>query len=253
MDLEKITAQRFVREATAYREACKLGAFQLVGDLPPHLAEILGIEYDEAPNSDESSNHKGATESSVVVSTVAVVSEPTLTTVSESEQVPQEANNNEESSTRVEKDENSTPLPAYSVIEIKSEEKLSYEGELSVNDIVILLKECTTWSEIQEITNGLDKSIRIESWLLLSKEQQARILELKKIASIEHIKTDTIEETPIIKVGDTVIWTNCWPHLSSWNPFQVENIEDDYAKLNNLKTPVPVEELLLVSAMNEGA
>ena len=247
MDLEKITAQRFVREATAYREACKLGAFQLVGDLPPHLAEILGIEYDE------SSNDNSATESSVVVSTVAVVSEPTLTTVSESEQAPQFANNNEESSTRVEKDENSTPLPVYSVIEIKSEEKLSYEGELSVNDIVILLKECTTWSEIQEITNGLDKSIRIESWLLLSFEQQARILKLKKIASIEHIKSDTIEETPIIKVGDTVIWTNCWPHLSSWNPFQVENIEDDYAKLNNLKTPVPVEELLLVSAMNEGA
>lgn len=254
MDDEKITAQRFVREAAAYREACKLGAFQLVGDLPPHLAEILGIEY-EAPNSDENSNDNFVTESLAAAPTVAVVKEPTRSTTSESEQAPLQANNNEESPKiveksrnypTVEKNEHSTSSPEYFVIEIKSEEQLSYKGESSANDIASLLKECTTWSEIQEITSNLDKSTRIQSWLQLSREQQTRILELKKIASIEHISSNTIEETPIIKVGDTVIWTNCWPHLSSWNPFQVENIEDDYAKLNNLKTPVPVGELSLM-------
>lgn len=119
-------------------------------------------------------------------------------------------------------------------------------GELSAEEIAVLLCNCKTWEEIVTITDALDKTTRTESWLQLSREEQARILELKKVASIEVVPNNSIEETPIIKVGDTVIWTNCWPHLSSWNPFIVQNIEDDYAKLNNLKTPVPLEELSLV-------
>lgn len=137
-------------------------------------------------------------------------------------------------------------------------------GELSAEQIAVLLRNTKTWEEITTITGALDKSTRTESWLQLSKEEQVRVLELKKLASIEQIPSNTIKETPygratfqgqiasglsgspMIKVGDTVIWTNCWPHLSSWNPFIVENIEDDYAKLNNLKTPVPIEELSLV-------
>lgn len=239
MDDEKITAQRFVREAAAYREAYKLGAFELVGDLPPHLVEILGIEYERGARSDENSDENSTTESLTAASTVAIVKEPTpSTTASLDWEAPSNTNNIEECP---------APSPAYSVIEIKSEEQLSYKRELSANDIAELLKECATWSEIQEITSSLDKQTRTESWLQLSREEQTRVLELKRVASIEHIASNTVEETPIIKVGDTVIWNNCWPHLSSRNPFQVENIEDDYAKLNNLKTPVPVEELSLVS------
>ncbi|RUS97020.1 hypothetical protein DSM106972_085700 [Dulcicalothrix desertica PCC 7102] len=235
MDDEKITAQRFVREAAAYREAYKLGAFELVGDLPPHLVEILGIEYETRARSDEPTPSTTASFDWEAPSNTSNIEEsPTILEESRNSQT-------------VEKNEHPNPSPAYSVIEIKSEEKLSYKRELSANDIAELLKECATWSEIEEITSSLDKQTRTESWLQLSREEQTRVLELKRIASIEHIPSNIVEETPIIKVGDTVIWNNCWPHLSSWNPFQVENIEDDYAKLNNLKTPVPVEELSLVS------
>lgn len=94
----------------------------------------------------------------------------------------------------------------------------------------------------------IDKPTRIASWELLNKEEQAHILGLKKTyTQQENVPNNTIEETAVIKVGDKVIWLNCWPHLSIWNPFIVENIEDDFAKLNNLLTPVPVEELSLVS------
>ncbi len=56
-----------------------------------------------------------------------------------------------------------------------------------------------------------------------------------------------IEEvlTRQFKVGDKVIWTNCYAHLNSWQPFLITNIEGDKAKLDIYEHPVPLNELEL--------
>ncbi len=56
-----------------------------------------------------------------------------------------------------------------------------------------------------------------------------------------------IEEIPtsLFKVGDKVIWTNCYAHLSSWQPFVITNINGDKAKLDIYQHPVYLNELEL--------
>jgi hypothetical protein len=56
-----------------------------------------------------------------------------------------------------------------------------------------------------------------------------------------------IEEIPtsLFKVGDKVIWTNCYAHLSSWQPFVITNINGDKAKLDIYQNPVYLNELEL--------
>jgi hypothetical protein len=54
-----------------------------------------------------------------------------------------------------------------------------------------------------------------------------------------------IEEIPSrqFQVGDKVIWTNCYAHLSSWQPFVITSIDGDKAKLDIYQHPVPLSEL----------
>lgn len=56
-----------------------------------------------------------------------------------------------------------------------------------------------------------------------------------------------IEEIPTrqFKVGDKVIWTNCYAHLSSWQPFVITSIDGDKAKLDIYQHLVPLDELEL--------
>lgn len=56
-----------------------------------------------------------------------------------------------------------------------------------------------------------------------------------------------IEEVPTrqFQVGDKVMWTNCYAHLSSWQPFVITNIDGDKAKLDIYEHPVPLNELEL--------
>jgi hypothetical protein len=244
MDSEGITAQKIVREGAALREAFKLGAVQVVGELlPEHLKAILGIEY-EAPTS----NNDGSSE--INIAETVTVAANYSTHNEETEQKAQVVVEDLEN-----KSENGCPsngeLHSKSVgnIPLRANDVVSCTPTslLKVEEITALLRDCKTWEEITAITGAFDEPTRIASWELLSTYEKARILGLKKTYTQEEsIPNNTIEETPIIKAGDKVIWVNCWPHLSSWNPFIVENIEDDFAKLNNLVTPVPVEELSLV-------
>lgn len=281
MDSEKITAQKFVREAAAVREAFKMGAFSLVKELPAHLAAILGIEYEAPTQSNNDDDDDDEVEVRVaetrrvtndVVETVPVVgvSVPTIEviqTVVEETAPPIEVVYQaveEKAPTEIQVVQTVVKEEAPISIEIpKSSERQTNREKLrftltqqnvtvewlSAEEVATLLVECNTWSDITAITSAIDEQTRIASWALLDRESQARIQLIKKaaVSSTSPSKQATKNETPIIKVGDTVVWVNCWPHLSSWNPFIVENIEDDYAKLNNLKTPVPVEELSLVS------
>jgi hypothetical protein len=269
MDSEKITAQKFVREAAAVREAFKMGAFSLVKELPAHLAAILGIEYEAPTQSDDDEVEVRVAETVTVTNDVGV-SVPTIEviqTVVEQTAPPIEVVYQaveEKAPTEIQLVQTVVKEEAPISIEIpKSSERQTNREKLrftltqqnvtvewlSAEEVATLLVECNTWSDITAITGAIDEQTRIASWALLDRKSQARIQSIKKaaVSSTSPSKQATKNETPIIKVGDTVVWVNCWPHLSSWNPFIVENIEDDYAKLNNLKTPVPVEELSLVS------
>lgn len=232
MDEEGITAQRFVREAAALREAFHMGALAVVGELPQHLAAILGIEY--SGNSSEN-NDKETSDSTIETITVAISAKDTESL--------------EELTSKPIAEESKTldvvAIQIATQVENKQESANSIQ-ELSAEEIAALLNRCTSWEEITKITSALDEHTRIESWGLLSKKEQAYIIEMKKgYTQQEDTATNTIEEKPIIKVGDKVIWVNCFPHLNNRQPFTVENIEDDYAKLNTLISPVPIEELSL--------
>jgi hypothetical protein len=56
-----------------------------------------------------------------------------------------------------------------------------------------------------------------------------------------------IEDAPIrqLQVGDKVIWTNCYAHLNSWQPFLIISIDGDKAKLDIYQHPVYLNELEL--------
>lgn len=245
MDSEGITAQKIVREAAALREAFKLGAIQLIGELlPEHLKAILGIEYEAPTSSNDGSSEINIAETVMVAADYSTHNEETELV---SQVVVEDLEN---------KSENGCPLnsglhsKSFRNVPLRTNDVASCTptSRIQIEEIAALLRDCTTWEEITTITGVLDEQTRIASWELLNRGEQAHVLGLKKTYTQEEsIANNIIEETPIIKAGDKVIWINCWPHLSSWNPFIVENIEDDFAKLNNLVTPVPIEQLSLVS------
>ncbi|WP_127086432.1 hypothetical protein [Dulcicalothrix desertica] len=81
---------------------------------------------------------------------------------------------------------------------------------------------------------------------MLTKEEQNRIYEIKSIATEEKNQNITTDEPASIKVGDIVVWDNCYPHLSSWQPFRVQRIEvNGSVKLENVINLIPIEELKL--------
>ncbi|GJD23993.1 hypothetical protein RIVM261_089490 [Rivularia sp. IAM M-261] len=113
-----------------------------------------------------------------------------------------------------------------------------------------------TWSEeVVTIMQNCPHNLKLLSWELLDSEQKARIHELKhefessdtKVEVEEEISDSTLSpDSPgNLKVGDTVIWDNCHPHLQSWQPFVISKIEGDEAKLEYYANYVPLEELSL--------
>lgn len=228
MDDEKITAQSFVREAAAFREAFKCGAFELVGELPPHLKAILGLEY-KAPTP---SNDKSEAQATTLVEDTPPLVEVVQTAL----------------------DVQAAPHNNFIVNEVCAENKIKSEQpstippkeSYSAAEIAALLCDCNTWSEITAITSNLDQPIRMESWSMLSKEEQNRIHEIKSIATEAKNQNITTDEPVSIKVGDIVVWDNCYPHLNSWQPFKVQRIEvNGFVKLENVINLIPLEELKL--------
>lgn len=93
------------------------------------------------------------------------------------------------------------------------------------------MAQCTAWTEFTAITSCIDKKLREKSWDVLSESEQARLLDMNPTK---------------IKVGDKVDWINHYPHLSSWMPLQVEQIDSKgQVKLELCDFLVPIEELSL--------
>lgn len=241
MDDEKITAQRFVREAAAFREAIKCGAFKLVGELPAHLKAILGLEY-SAPTP---SNDESEAQATTVVEETAPDVELVQTVVEKTAQ---------EELVQIAEYVQAYPLNYCIVNEVCPENKIKSEQpstipaaeSYSAEEIAALLRDCNTWLEITAITSKLDQPTRMASWSMLSKEEQNRIYKIKSIATEAKNQNITTDEPASIKVGDIVVWDNCYPHLNSWQPFKVQRIEvNGFVKLENVINLIPIEELKL--------
>jgi hypothetical protein len=199
MDIEGMTAQSFVREAAAFREAWFSGLFLLVGELPAHLQAILGekLEYNAPTPVDD-----------IEVKTSDEQTETDKTTVEVVEVVEVVEN-------RVEIVEVVEPMevPQIQLATLGQDIETSIEGNedfslnnsiesMSFEEIAALVVQCTTWEQIVAITSKVDKQVRLKSWNVLCESEQRRIIMMKK----------AVEST--IKVGDKVK-VNYYPHLSS--------------------------------------
>lgn len=113
-----------------------------------------------------------------------------------------------------------------------------------------------TWSEeVVAIMKNCPNELKLLSWELLDSKQKARIHELTHEFEINNEKVEVeseISDTTLssdsvsnLKVGDKVMWHNCYPHLQSWQPFVISKIEGHEAKLEYYANYVPVEELSL--------
>ncbi|MBW4671509.1 MAG: hypothetical protein KME60_29815 [Cyanomargarita calcarea GSE-NOS-MK-12-04C] len=212
MDNEGMTAQSFVREAAAFREAYLSGAFLLVSELPPHLQAILGekLKYSAPTPVDDDIEVKTYTDQSETDETTVEVVE-----VVETMEIPQDIE------TSIEGNED---LQLNNSIESMSFEK-----------IAALVVQCTTWSEIVAITSQIDERTRLDSWNVLAESEKRRITALK----------GSCKTIPSIKVGDKVNWVNHYPHLSAWLPLKVQEINNGQVKLELCNFLVPIEELSL--------
>ncbi|MBW4666730.1 MAG: hypothetical protein KME60_04625 [Cyanomargarita calcarea GSE-NOS-MK-12-04C] len=217
MDNEGMTAQSFVREAAAFREACLSGAFLLVGELPPHLQTILGdkLEY-SAPTPVDDIEVKTSNEQNETDETVEVV-EAVETAVE-----PMEVSQIQVAiETSIEVNEDS---PLNNSTETKPYEKIA--------DLVV---QCTTSSEIVAITSGFDERTGEKSCNVLAESDKQCIKIMK----------GSCETIPSIKVGDKVNWENHYPHLSQWLPLEVQEINNGQVRLELCNFLVPIEELSL--------
>jgi hypothetical protein len=233
MDSEGISAQLFVREAAAFREAWFCGAFLLVGELPPHLQEILASSLDyptPAPAYDE---EKVETNPDYTTATVTVTSL-----------------GNEPSMSRVEENAISLiePIDTFGLALDDNCEAGSRIELMSIEEIANQLRNCTTCSEVAAISSSLDKSTCLDSWAILNESEQQQILEIKSVAQnqVVNITENQQIEDISIQVGDKVMWANHYPYLSNWLPLKVERINDDgQVKLELCDFLVPMSELSL--------
>ena len=136
MDTEGMTAQSFIREAAAFREAWSCGALLLVGELPPHLQAILGdkLEYNaptpvdddiEVKTNDDEQSETDETTVEVVEAVETTEYSVELVEVVEAMEVPQDIE------TSIERED----FPLNNSIE-----------SMSFDKIAALVVQCTTWS-----------------------------------------------------------------------------------------------------------
>ena len=141
-----------------------------------------------------------------------------------------------------------------------ADSEVNSDADSILEEAVIIaeyLSGLKTWSEeVVAIMQNCPHNLKLLSWELLDSEQKARIHELKhefessneKVEVESEISDTTLSSDSLgnLKVGDTVIWDNCHPHLQSWQPFVISKIEGDEAKLEYYANYVPLEELSLV-------
>ena len=172
IDDEGMTAQSFVREAAAFREAWLSGAFLLVGELSPQLQAILGekLEYSAATPVDDIEVQTDAEQTETDETTVEVVEVvETMEATVEPMEVPQIQ----------------LAIPEDIKTSMGGNEDLSLNDSIesmSFEKVAILMMQCTTWYEVLAIASIIDEQTRIKSWKVLTKSEQRRIIIMKEAA-----------------------------------------------------------------------
>ncbi|RUT03882.1 hypothetical protein DSM106972_047960 [Dulcicalothrix desertica PCC 7102] len=131
--------------------------------------------------------------------------------------------------------------------------------DLELEEAVIIaeyLSKLETWGEVVAVMENCPGELKLLSWELLDENQKARLYQLKHEFEVSNTKVETNEEMSdktlnpnslnTLKVGDKVMWENCYPHLHSWQPFIITKIEGDEARLDYYANSVPLAELSLV-------
>ena len=206
MDIEGMTAQSFIREATAFREAWLCGAFSLVGELPPHLQTILGekLEYSASTPVDD-----------IEVKTPDEQTETDETTVEVVEIVE-----TMEDSVKLLEVVGPIEIPQIQLANLRQDIETSIEGNkdfrlsnsietMSLEKIASLVAQCTTWSQIVTIISKIDEQVQLKTSHVLAQSEQEPVIVIKEAVE------------PSIKVGDKVNWVNHYPYLSVWLPVEV--------------------------------
>ena len=151
----------------------------------------------------------------------------------------------------------------------KIEFEVEFDPEPEANDDVTSAIDTTEPEEVQDIPRwqlgwnvgdmvvANQKCQHFHEWC---KESQVEIQSVTgKVGTIQLVEVvradgetyDTfgnwIESAPtsLFQVGDKVVWTNCYAHLWSWQPFVITNIDDDKAMLDVYQHPVYLNELEL--------
>ncbi len=146
------------------------------------------------------------------------------------------------------------------VFDSGADSEVSSDADSILEEAVIIaeyLSGLETWSEeVVAIMQNCPNELKLLSWELLDSEQKTRIHELKhkfetnneKVEVEPEISDTTLSSDSLsnLRVGDKVMWDNCYPHLQSWQPFVISRIEGDEAKLEYYANYVPLEELSLV-------
>ncbi|WP_144416015.1 hypothetical protein [Calothrix sp. 336/3] len=82
---------------------------------------------------------------------------------------------------------------------------------VNIDVVISLLRQADNWEEVVRSTENCSNEVKIATWEMLNPQDKERIYQLKQQ------QEQRLKNMP--QVGDKVIWTNCHPHLSSWQPF----------------------------------
>jgi hypothetical protein len=101
-----------------------------------------------------------------------------------------------------------------------------YGADSELEEAVIIaeyLSKLETWAEVVAVMENCPGELKLLSWELLDENQKTRLHELKHQFEVSNTKVETNEEIldktlnpdslHNLKVGDKVIWDNCYPHL----------------------------------------
>jgi hypothetical protein len=128
----------------------------------------------------------------------------------------------------------------------------------SLQNMADILATCEDAEILADVCKYCPAQALNAAYRLLSPEQQAQINQLSQ-AKDDHAETLIAENEPKaddclhnapLSVGDRVHWSECPSHCESFSPFEITEIEGDYAKLDLFAKPVLLAQLRLADGLS---
>ena len=223
IDEEGLLPQQIVAEAISLRQALKEGRLIMVTDASSTQSDSENFGDADSPNADSGNTN---TETSADIVELNYPQLPNLDR--EGEAIAFVLENQQCAITP-------WAAPFGSIASGAALRAIAEKEDVNVDTVMSLLRQASSWSEVVRSTENCSDEVKIATWEMLNSEDKERIYKLKQQQE-KRLKN-------IPQVGDKVMWINCHPHLSSWQPFVVSAIEGDYARLDFYAHPVPLNEL----------